>query len=70
MLQLSRRTHQEIVIGKDIFIQVLGIAGDYVRLGIIAPDDLRILRREVYDRQEQAGTRADERHGRQEGGRR
>jgi len=68
MLQLSRRTHQEIVIGKDIFIQVLGIAGDYVRLGIIAPDDTRILRREVYDRQEQAETLADERH-RQEGGR-
>lgn len=51
MLVLSRRTNEEIVIGNEaIVIRVVDIRdGGKVRLGITAPKELSVHRREVYD---------------------
>jgi carbon storage regulator len=50
MLVLSRKSGERIVIGNDIEIVVVGIQGDRVKLGFIAPNDVPIHRTEVYDR--------------------
>ena len=47
---LSRQVEQTIMIGDDIEIKVVGIRGDKVKLGIEAPKDVAVHRREVYDR--------------------
>ena len=47
---LSRQVEQTIMIGDDIEIKVVGIRGDKVKLGIEAPKDVVVHRREVYDR--------------------
>ena len=49
MLVLSRKKDEKIVIGDDISIMVVEIRGDKVRLGIDAPRDVSVHRREVYD---------------------
>jgi len=56
MLVLSRKKNESIVIGDDVTIIVVEIRGDNVRLGIEAPREVPVHRREVYDaihRQEQ-----------------
>jgi carbon storage regulator len=49
MLVLTRRQEESIRIGVDIEIKVLDIKKNAVRLGIIAPRDVSVHRREVYD---------------------
>jgi carbon storage regulator len=51
MLMLSRKSGQELVLGKngEIEIKVVEIRGDKVRLGITAPRDIPVHRREVFD---------------------
>lgn len=49
MLVLSRHRDERITIGDDIEITVVEIRGDKVRLGIEAPKNVPIHRREVYD---------------------
>ncbi len=55
MLVLSRRKNESIVINDDITIVVVDIRGDKVRLGVEAPKDVPVHRREVLEliRQEQ-----------------
>ena len=57
MLVLTRRKDESIMIDNSIEIVVLGIEGDRVRIGIEAPKDVTILRKEVYldGSQQQAG---------------
>lgn len=50
MLVLSRKKSESIVIGDDVFIVVVEIRGDKVRLGIDAPKSVPVHRREIYDR--------------------
>jgi carbon storage regulator len=50
MLVLSRRVGQALCIGEDIQVVVLGFDGDSVRIGIRAPAEVRILRRELLTR--------------------
>jgi carbon storage regulator len=60
MLVLTRRIGEEIVIGGDIRVTVVAIKGDRVRLGISAPDFVRVDRQEVHERrlvQEETETR-------------
>lgn len=47
MLVLSRKLNEEIVIDGRIRIQVVQVKGKTVRLGISAPDDVKILRGEL-----------------------
>ena len=49
MLVLSRQRDETIVIGDDIEITVVDIRGDKVRLGINAPKQISVHRKEVYD---------------------
>ena len=50
MLVLSRRTDESMFIGDDIKITVLDIRGGQVRLGITAPESVKVHREEVYQR--------------------
>ncbi|MCK5015802.1 MAG: carbon storage regulator CsrA [Candidatus Peribacteraceae bacterium] len=49
MLVLSRKKNESIVINDDITIVVVEIRGDKVRLGVEAPKDVPVHRREVFD---------------------
>ena len=50
MLVLSRKAEESMFIGDDIKITVLDIRGGQVRIGITAPQDIKIHREEVYER--------------------
>lgn len=49
MLVLTRKTNQSIVIGDDIEVTVVEVRGVQVRLGINAPKEIPIYRREIYE---------------------
>ena len=62
MLVLSRKKNESIVINDDITIVVVEIRGDKVRLGVEAPKEVPVHRREVYDaikRSEQSNSKSD-----------
>jgi len=48
MLVLSRKTNERIMIGDDIVVTVVRVAGDVVRVGIEAPKSVPIAREELY----------------------
>lgn len=48
MLVLTRKPKQIVRIGQDIYVEVLSVNGENVKLGIIAPAEVTILREEVY----------------------
>ncbi|SES84380.1 carbon storage regulator, CsrA [Natronincola peptidivorans] len=48
MLVLSRKQEESIMLGKDIEIKILSIDEDRVKIGISAPKDIEIFRKEVY----------------------
>jgi carbon storage regulator len=59
MLVLTRKSNQSIMIGDDIEVSVLSIMGEKVRIGIQAPRDIPVFRREVYlEIQEERGAAA------------
>lgn len=47
MLVLSRKESQRIRVGDSIVVTIVKIAGDKVRVGIKAPDDVLVLRDEL-----------------------
>ncbi|MBW5379250.1 carbon storage regulator CsrA, partial [Brachyspira hampsonii] len=49
MLVLSRKINQSIVIGDNIEIMLVDIRGDQIKLGINAPKNVKIFRKEVYE---------------------
>lgn len=49
MLGFTRRRHEAIMIGDGVEVRVLRVGKDGVRLGIVAPPEVRVHRREVYD---------------------
>ena len=49
MLVLSRQKDESIVIGDDVEIMIVDVRGDKVRLGIVAPKEISVHRKEVYD---------------------
>lgn len=49
MLVLSRQRDETIMIGDNIQITVVDIRGDKVRLGIVAPIEIPVHRKEVYE---------------------
>ena len=49
MLVLTRKINESIVINDDVSVLVVEVRGDRVRLGIEAPKDVSVHRKEVYD---------------------
>ncbi len=49
MLVLSRKLNESIIIDDQIKITIVEIRGDKIRLGIEAPKNVSVHRREVYD---------------------
>ena len=49
MLVLSRHRDESIIIGNNIVVTIVDIRGDKVRLGIDAPTEIPVHRREVYE---------------------
>ena len=47
MLVLSRKESEKIMLGETIVLTIVRVTGDRVRLGIEAPDDMLILRKEL-----------------------
>jgi carbon storage regulator len=71
MLVLSRKRDESIIIGDSVVVTVVDIRGDKVRLGIEAPKEVPVHRREVYDaiqRENQRAGRTDPRIGGAPGG--
>ena len=58
MLVLTRKLHQSILIGDGIEIVVLEVRGEQVRIGIKAPKDVTVHRKEVADQIEQTNREA------------
>jgi carbon storage regulator len=50
MLVLTRKSDESINLGDEITITVVEVKGNSVRLGIKAPANLRIYRKEIYDK--------------------
>lgn len=59
MLVLSRKALQSVVIGDDVRITVVRVEGNQVRIGIEAPQDVRILRGELLEEAESGFEVAD-----------
>lgn len=49
MLVLSRQRDESIIIGDNVVITVVDVRGDKVKLGIDAPKEISVHRREVYE---------------------
>lgn len=49
MLVLTRKVNQSIIIGNDIEVVVLEVRGEQIRLGIKAPKDIAVHRKEIYE---------------------
>ncbi len=49
MLVLSRQKDESIMVGDNVEITIVDIRGGRVRLGITAPKDIPVHRREIYD---------------------
>jgi len=60
MLVLTRKLHQSIVIGDGIEVVVLEVRGEQVRLGIKAPKNVAVHRKEIYEQIQQENLSASE----------
>jgi carbon storage regulator len=49
VLVLSRREDESIIINDNIEIKVIGIKQDQIKIGIVAPKDVKIFRKEIYE---------------------
>lgn len=50
MLILTRRIGENLIINDDIKVTILGIKGNQIRLGIMAPENVSVHREEIYNK--------------------
>lgn len=55
MLVLTRKIDQGIVIAGNIYVRILGVERDRVKIGIAAPTEVPVLRQELLDREQAPG---------------
>ncbi len=60
MLILTRRVGESLIIGDDVVVNVLGVKGNQVRIGVDAPKDVSVHREEIYDRIQAEKSQADD----------
>ncbi|RKI43256.1 carbon storage regulator [bacterium D16-51] len=58
MLALARKINQSIMIGNDVEVTLLEIKGDQIKIGINAPKDVPIYRKEIFDQIQQENKNA------------
>lgn len=58
MLALSRKKNEALVINNDVELTILDIRGDQVKIGIAAPKEVPVYRKEVYLQIEEANREA------------
>lgn len=58
MLALSRKKNEAIIISNNVEITILEVKGDQVKIGITAPKDVPIYRKEVYMQIQEANKEA------------
>lgn len=63
MLALSRKKNEALVINNNIEVTILEIKGEQVKLGICAPKDVPIYRKEVYAQIQQSNQEAGNAEG-------
>ena len=49
MLILSRKLNEKIMIGDDISVSIVEIKGEHIRLGVVAPRNVKVYRQEIFD---------------------
>ncbi|HBO6270189.1 carbon storage regulator CsrA [Pseudomonas aeruginosa] len=50
MLILTRRVGETLMVGDDVTVTVLGVKGNQVRIGVNAPKEVAVHRKEIYQR--------------------
>ncbi|HBF6020956.1 TPA: carbon storage regulator CsrA [Clostridioides difficile] len=50
MLVISRKKDEAVLIGDNIEVKVVGVDGNNIKLAISAPDNITILRKEIYEK--------------------
>ena len=63
MLALSRKKNEALVINNNVEVTILDIKGDQVKVGITAPKEVPVYRKEVYVQIQEANTMATETAG-------
>lgn len=58
MLALSRKKNEAIIINNNIEITILEVRGDQVKIGIAAPKEVPVYRKEVYEQIQNANKEA------------
>ena len=54
MLILTRRINESLIIGDNVTVTILGLKGNQVRIGVDAPRDVAVHRKELAQKQESA----------------
>ena len=50
MLILTRRVGETVMIGDNVSVSIVGLKGGQIRIGISAPKDVTVHRKEIYER--------------------
>ncbi|OHD17864.1 MAG: carbon storage regulator [Spirochaetes bacterium GWC1_27_15] len=58
MLILARKENQSIMIGDNIELTIVSIKGDHVKVGINAPNDVKVFRKEIFEEIQKANIEA------------